>query len=598
MATNTQATAFKTKHENAVGKTKHILADNMLSNGQQSGLIRTSDLDQDKKHRKYLVSETYYIAVSKDVKNFAKKLKMAENILNNGKFNKDPTMKGDDSSEYDSSSSESSSEDDAPVSNKKTTSNKGKAPVKRVPAKASSKLSVTKAKASSSKSVGKLTRDDKSAPKKGKSSGFTIESDSDDDSDDDVPVKKPISKKGKKAVVESSSESESDDDVPVKIPSSKKVDIKRAASGKTTNKDLAKKSAPKKQNNKGKAAVASTSGKSLPKGLKNQKVSQPDSDSDEDIESNDDSEDEATPLNLKNTDTDELYFDNKASELPELKNFKKLDRLTIKSDILTDSNSKVLESLKTLTFLDVSDCQIGDSTAVRIAKLPNLVELNISKTQIGVVGLKAIAKSGVKKLSFGIEDLDSSHVNVICGMKLSQLSLGFETELGIKSSDIKVLTGMSKTLTELSLECCDVNNDVIDILLKLTKLEALNLSSTKVTIKGIRRLTKLNQLSRLHVGHLKLTNDDITAFSEFNLTTLSLAGNFIGSGDCGKAGIDGLLELDELLTLNLEATAIDDDSIEVLKQMKLNRLMLKGCDMSDIGLKKMQGVKKIKSVEF
>jgi len=211
---------------------------------------------------------------------------------------------------------------------------------------------------------------------------------------------------------------------------------------------------------------------------------------------------------------------------------------------------------------------INDAEMIELARLPELERLDLSHTRIsdeGMLNLKPAPK---------IKDLKLFYSEWI-------------TDQGMTA--IKEW----KHLKRLDVRGTRISAGTLEIVSRITGLEALDIAHTEVTDLGLDNLITLINLKELAVGRGRLSNSGLTALRMLpTLTYLDLSGarptppdNPGGRG--GGAGVPeetlkAIAELRDLRVLYLGYSAITADGLRTLSVLdQVERLGLQGCSRVD-----------------
>ena len=156
--------------------------------------------------------------------------------------------------------------------------------------------------------------------------------------------------------------------------------------------------------------------------------------------------------------------------------------LSLESTPTSDSNLKLLCSLRNLEWLNLYRTEITDRGVACLSDLPRLAHLPLGETQITDKGLKSIGKLtnleylGLRKTSISNEGL--RHLKEL--KKLSGLHLG---ETAVTNKGLPHLASLT-TLKKLWLHDTEINDQGLVALSKLNALQQLMVYNTGVTQKG------------------------------------------------------------------------------------------------------------------
>ena len=207
---------------------------------------------------------------------------------------------------------------------------------------------------------------------------------------------------------------------------------------------------------------------------------------------------------------------------------------------------------------------INDAEMIELARLPDLERLDLSHTRIsdeGMLNLKPAPK---------IKDLKLFYSEWI-------------TDQGMTA--IKDW----KQLKRLDVRGTRISDGTLELVSRLTGLEALDIAHTEVTDVGLESLIALVNLKELAVGRGRLSNGGLVALRMLPaLTLLDLSGarptppdnpgGRGGGGGIPEETLKAIAELSELRVLYLGYSAITADGLRVLSVLgKIEKLGLQGC---------------------
>jgi Leucine-rich repeat (LRR) protein len=152
---------------------------------------------------------------------------------------------------------------------------------------------------------------------------------------------------------------------------------------------------------------------------------------------------------------------------------------------------------------------------------------------------------------------------------LKSLSLVGTNVTDEKLADLVVSHETNEPLDLTSLDLsrsARLSDGSLDIIKKMTGLETLNLSGTKITDQGLGQLKDLKQLQSLKLSsNPMITEASIPQLCALpNLRSLDLSGN----AQLADGSLDALKEIPSLETLNLSGTKITDQGLGKLKDLK------------------------------
>lgn len=280
--------------------------------------------------------------------------------------------------------------------------------------------------------------------------------------------------------------------------------------------------------------------------------------------------------NLKELHLGNCYSDEELQELVHLKDLKHLS--------LSSPSDQSLEKLAKLTNLRILSLNIsGKITNKGILHLKSLVNLETlycnSLKKVDDEGYAFIGSlNRLKKLTLDYPNITGKGLSPLAHLEqLEELTLYGDKITGKKLPPL----GKLKNLKSLTLRCENLTDEGLLQLLPLSHLTELCLSRSRlITDKGLEVVKNLNNLKSL------------TLFSLDGLTTLApLEGSFLTHlhlenldrlEDQGLSALGGLTELEDLCINNVN---ISDVSLQLIKNLKLNRLDLSFLDkITDEGL--------------
>jgi Leucine-rich repeat (LRR) protein len=205
-----------------------------------------------------------------------------------------------------------------------------------------------------------------------------------------------------------------------------------------------------------------------------------------------------------------------------------LRALHLRSETLGDADLAPLAGHPTLADLEIDQVRLTASGARTLGSLPRLRRLDLSRSTLDDLGARELAP--------------------LAGM--------------LRSLDLGVASAISDAACET--------------LAAFEQLAFLDVSSTRVTTGGVRRLAGLRRLEHLDLGDLDLDDDAVLALAPLaKLRSLSLC----DSRRITDRTVDALAQLTALERLDLGGTQLTARGIERLAELpRLQELGLRGCD--------------------
>ena len=232
------------------------------------------------------------------------------------------------------------------------------------------------------------------------------------------------------------------------------------------------------------------------------------------------------------------------AELTGLERFSDLESLDLQGVSISGTAASQISRLQGLNSLSIVDCEIAaDATRRILAELKALRDLVLNELSIGDADVGALA--GLKQLEY----LDLANTR-------------------ITSRVLEHLVDLPQ-LTQLTLTGVEIRGG-LDVLPKLTAVQALHLDATNLRDSDIPAVTSIPQLRFIDVSHTKLTTDGVRTLARASkLEDLWLMGvpTQLAAADIGA--------LSQLRSLNLHNSDINDEGLESLYQLRnLNELYL------------------------
>jgi hypothetical protein len=181
-----------------------------------------------------------------------------------------------------------------------------------------------------------------------------------------------------------------------------------------------------------------------------------------------------------------------------------------------------------------------------------------------------------------IDDAAARHLGRLTG--LNQLDL---SETRITDAGLAHLSHLA-TLSSLELDGTSVSDAGLLHLHALTSLEYLSLRKAKIRGPGLRHLTTLPSLKSLHLRETELTDSALCAIAEIHgLRTL----NILACPRITNAGLVAIAGLFELRRLYVGSPGITDAGVIHLKGLtKLERLYLRDSKITDASMKSLRSL--------
>lgn len=211
---------------------------------------------------------------------------------------------------------------------------------------------------------------------------------------------------------------------------------------------------------------------------------------------------------------------------------------------------------------------INDTEMIELARLPELDRLDLSHTRIS----------------------DEGMLNLKTAPRISDLNL-FYSEW-ITDQGLTAIRNW-KHLKRLNVRGTRISDGTLEIVSRLTGIEALDIAQTQVTDNGLDYLITLTKLKELSIGRGRVNDNALEVLLMLpTLAFLDLGGARAAPPDMGRrrgAGgsmpesmLRALTELKDLRTLKLSYSNISADGLRILSALnRVEKLALEGCQGVD-----------------
>lgn len=214
-------------------------------------------------------------------------------------------------------------------------------------------------------------------------------------------------------------------------------------------------------------------------------------------------------------------------------------------------------------------------------------------------------------------DLNLTRNSFILISKMPSLKDLKLTRASFKEDWLNILTDTN--IRYLALTGTPITDKSIPILLRMKKLEKLEIGDTEMTDKGLEELSKSKTINHLEINlGRKLSNEGIKNINEMTqLKILEITGSKMITGACLKdlsnlenleqlsirclkvedQDLDGLAKFTRLYQLDASECNLDDRALEKISKIKsLNGLNVNGSAITDNGLIKLASLSNLKSL--
>ncbi|MBN71761.1 MAG: hypothetical protein CME32_21070 [Gimesia sp.] len=244
--------------------------------------------------------------------------------------------------------------------------------------------------------------------------------------------------------------------------------------------------------------------------------------------------------------------------------------------------------------VDLCDAEFPPHDLQRLANLKPLYALRLSGDSVGEQDFQYL------KFVNGVHDLNLEHFTFE-GDGLKYLS-GFQSLKAIRVYDSTIRgeglshLGQFLNLVTLDLVACSIDMSVMQQIGNRRQLNFLNLSNSQIDDAGLAHLSGLTKLKKFY-AHLnpKITDKGVKSLSGMQqLEVLT-----VGATGITDAGLKQLSRLEQLTLLAVYNTRISDAGLEHLAKLKhLNSLDLQVTSITDAGLKHLSSIKQLQKLNL
>lgn len=277
----------------------------------------------------------------------------------------------------------------------------------------------------------------------------------------------------------------------------------------------------------------------------------------------------------------------------------KLRKLTlVQSDRIQDTDLKRLSRLKSLEILQLGDAHVTGTGIGHLSQLDSLRVLALVVPNASGQGLDKIAQ--LPKL----EQLDLIHSGGFGDEAIASLSAAPSLRVlrlirqPITDKALEHLLQL-ENLQELTLAHASITDQGIHALKKMTSLRKLDLQYTKVTGAACAHLATLEKLESLDLPGETITDAVLEHLAKLsNLKELTISRTAENDVDCyTDEGIRLLSKLDKLEKLHLGGPGVSDTGMaHIAKLTRLRDLNTFGCPISDTGMAELRKLKNLEQL--
>ena len=252
-----------------------------------------------------------------------------------------------------------------------------------------------------------------------------------------------------------------------------------------------------------------------------------------------------------------------------------LERLNVRGTKISDSGVKFLTELQNLRELDIGITEIGDTSVDLLESMPFLESLAIGGNRIGEPGIASLRTlrrlrhldlSGAQVTDSGVwavtvTDLNLDEIGALEELQSLNLAAPSREYVEAISTGVPRLRGAIRVTDAGALH-----------LARLTGLRRLDLSRSELTAKGIERLEGLAFLEELVLAHAESIDDSAGPAIAMLRSLRTLDVSFTQFGDAGLAGLSGLPGLRRVVSTG---APLSDRAIEAFEAAGLGRNVIR-----------------------
>ncbi|MDG2467964.1 MAG: hypothetical protein P8M80_01675 [Pirellulaceae bacterium] len=266
-----------------------------------------------------------------------------------------------------------------------------------------------------------------------------------------------------------------------------------------------------------------------------------------------------------------------------LKELPLLEKLELSVSATNAECLKKLEDLQNLTFLQLKRTSVTDDSMAVLAKFPKLQQIRVGQTKIGDEGLQHL-KSLKTLTALDLTDCnrvsDAGLAYLVALPKLKMLKVWGQ---GVTNEGLKSI-GQMKSLEVLGMNDTRIDDEGMQAINTLEKLKEVSFGRTAISDFGIMQLTGSTGMKKMVLRDTNITDEALKFIGQLkNIEVLDLSE--CSSPGPTDIGIEELVGLPKLKDLNLWSTKVGDGAVEaIVKIPNLVRLNLDATKISDASM--------------
>lgn len=171
---------------------------------------------------------------------------------------------------------------------------------------------------------------------------------------------------------------------------------------------------------------------------------------------------------------------------------------------VTDKGMRAILDCVNVEEFFLQNTGVGDETLQRLSGFKKLKYLALEKTRVTAKGLRAVAACPIEHLA--VEQCELTEGAFEAMGKMTALEELLLSSTKMKAGWLKHIATLPK-LKQISMTEADFDDDAVQYFLTIPSLEKLTLNDTKLGDAGFSRLLKLPKLESLHVDATRVTKD-------------------------------------------------------------------------------------------
>ncbi len=256
---------------------------------------------------------------------------------------------------------------------------------------------------------------------------------------------------------------------------------------------------------------------------------------------------------------------------------------------LTDAALRVLARYP-VRVLNIEQSQITDAGLESVAKGKSIVNLVVRGSKIAGKSFSALSRHMTVLIVDG-SPVEDENLAGLAGMQVYSLSLAGDSKL----TDQGMVHLQNLKCSSLDVPGCAITDEGLQTLSKSKSIQIVSLRDTAVTIRGLERLASTRNLLGINLDNCPAIGDD--TLSMLSRKAPHLRQLLLSSTNITVRGLKFIKELKELRDLRLSCKPFNDDDLEFLTSLTaLNRLDLARTAITDRTLQRLEALPHLKAL--